>query len=70
MAKIADLRELGADDLRQKLTELEDQVFRLRLQQSMGQEGSGLKIHGVRRDIARVQTLLQEKGRDAAAATS
>ncbi len=69
MAKIADLRELGADDLRRRLTELEDQVFRLRIQQSMGQESSGAKIHGVRRDIARIQTLLQEK-RGEAQATS
>ena len=66
MTKNADLRELGPDDLQQRLVELHDQVFRLRIQQSMGQEDSGNKIHGVRRDIARVKTLLREKSGAAA----
>jgi large subunit ribosomal protein L29 len=66
MTKIADLRELGSEDLAQRLTELDDQLFRLRLQQSMGQADSGSKIHGVRRDIARVKTLLREKRGSAA----
>jgi large subunit ribosomal protein L29 len=66
MTKIADLRDLGADDLTQRLTELDDQMFRLRLQQSMGQADSADKIHGVRRDIARIKTLLREKSGSAA----
>jgi large subunit ribosomal protein L29 len=66
MTKIADLRDLGADDLTQRLTELDDKMFRLRLQQSMGQADSGDKIHGVRRDIARIKTLLREKSGSAA----
>lgn len=61
MAKIGELRELSADDLAQRLTELDDQLFRLRLQTSMGQDASSGKIAGVRKDIARVRTLLREK---------
>jgi large subunit ribosomal protein L29 len=61
MAKIGELRDLSADDLTQRLTELDDQLFRLRLQASMGQDASAGKIAGVRKDIARARTLLQEK---------
>ena len=61
MAKIAELRELSADDLRQKEHELDDQLFRLRIQKSMGQLETPLKVRYIRRDLARVKTLLRQK---------
>jgi large subunit ribosomal protein L29 len=59
---LSELRSLSADDLRQRARDLDDQVFRLRLQRSMGQSESGHKIGPLRRELARVMTVLREKG--------
>ena len=61
MAKIAEFKDLSADDLRSKERELDDQLFRLRIQKSMGQLEAPLKVRTVRRDLARVKTLLRQK---------
>jgi large subunit ribosomal protein L29 len=55
------VRELGLTDLKGRQKELQEQLFRLRLQQSIGQLDSGLKIRQTRREIARVLTILREK---------
>ena len=55
------VRELSADDLRGKEKELQEQLFRLRLQKSIGQIDNALKIRETRRNIARVKTILKEK---------
>ena len=60
MTKIAELRELGAADLEQRERALAEQLFRLRLQKSMGQEEAAGKLQQTRRDLARVKTLLRE----------
>ncbi len=59
--KTAELRELTVDDLRQRERDLDDQLFRLRIQKSMGQLEAPLKVRSVRRDLARVKTLLRQK---------
>ena len=59
--KAGEVRELGVDELRTRERELDDQLFRLRIQKSMGQLDQPLKVRGVRRDLARVKTLLREK---------
>ena len=61
------VRELSADDLRGKEKELQEQLFRLRLQKSVGQIDNALKIRETRRDIARVKTILKEKQGSASA---
>ncbi len=61
MAKIGELRDLSVDELRIREHDLDDQLFRLRIQKSMGQLDVPLKVRGVRRDLARVKTLLREK---------
>ena len=69
MTKIAELRDLGVDELHQRERDLDDQVFRLRIQKSMGQLETPTKLRSVRRDLARVKTVLTEKqGRGASAA--
>ena len=60
--QLSELRGLTADDLRQRAKDLDEQVFRLRIQRSMGQAESGNKIRPLRRELARVQTVLREKG--------
>ncbi|HOE14717.1 MAG TPA: 50S ribosomal protein L29 [Candidatus Saccharicenans sp.] len=58
--KIREIRELSADDLRQKVIELKDQLSRLRFQKAMGQLDNPMKIRNIRKDIARINTVLQE----------
>jgi large subunit ribosomal protein L29 len=55
------VRELSVDDLKRKEKELQEQLFRLRLQKSVGQIDNALKLRETRRDIARVKTILKEK---------
>ncbi len=59
--KVAELRDLTAADLQLREKELDDQLFRLRIQKAMGQLESAGKMRTVRRDLARVKTLLRER---------
>jgi large subunit ribosomal protein L29 len=59
--KIGEFRDLGADELKQREKDLDDQLFRLRIQKSMGQIEAGHKVKSLRRDLARVKTVLREK---------
>ena len=60
--KAGEIRELTVDDLRARVKDLEDQTFRLRIQKSMGQVEAGNKMRPLRRELARVKTVLREKG--------
>ncbi len=59
--KVTECRDLGVDELRQREKEMDDQLFRLRIQKSMGQLEAAHKLQAVRRDLARVKTVLREK---------
>ena len=59
--KAAELRELGADELGVRERDLTDQLFRMRIQKSMGQLEAPEKIRMVRRDLARIKTVLRQK---------
>jgi len=59
--KVAEVRDLAVDELRQRAKELDDQLFRLRIQKSMGQIEAAHKGKILRRDLARVKTVLREK---------
>ena len=59
--KAAELRALSADELSAKVRDLTDQLFRLRIQKSMGQLEAPAKVKSVRRDLARVKTVLRQK---------
>ena len=59
---MTDLRGLSADELTRRAGDLEEQVFRLRIQKSMGQGEAGNKIRPLRRELARLKTVLSEKG--------
>jgi large subunit ribosomal protein L29 len=58
---VAEIRELSVDVLRDREKELDDQLFRLRIQKSMGQLEAPAKVRELRRDLARVKTILREK---------
>jgi large subunit ribosomal protein L29 len=59
--KAAELRELGVDELGTRERDLIDQLFRMRLQKSMGQLEAPEKMKTVRRDLARIKTVLRQK---------
>ena len=61
--KATDLRGLEVEDLRARERELEDQAFRMRIQKSMGQLEAPAKIRDVRKDLARIKTVLREKAK-------
>ena len=56
-----DIRERSDDELRKTLGDLEEQLFKLRFQKSTGQIENPIKIHEVRKDIARVLTVINER---------
>lgn len=58
----SDLRDKSADELRDELLSLRKEAFNLRFQQSSGELKSAARIREVRRDTARVLTVLKEKG--------
>ncbi|MEE9434722.1 MAG: 50S ribosomal protein L29 [Sphingorhabdus sp.] len=61
MAKTADLRVKTDDELSTQLTELKREAFNLRFQSATGQLEKPLRIREVRRDIARIKTLIGER---------
>ena len=61
MTAVAELRELPSEQLEERIRDLDDQVFRLRLQKSMGQTEAANKMKDIRRDRARAKTLLRER---------
>ena len=60
------LRDQSTEELKNTLGTLEEQLFKLRFQKSTGQIEDPTKIRQVRRDIARVQTVLNELQQESA----
>ena len=60
------VRNLTEEELRHQESDLADQLFKLKFQLNMGQTESLKKIRGLRKDIARVKTILGERERSAA----
>ena len=55
------VREMSEGEIGAEEKKLQEQLFKLRLQKSLGQLDNALKIRETRRDIARVKTILKEK---------
>ena len=60
------LREQTAEQLREQLVALKKEAFNLRFQQATGQLENTARIRAVRRDVARVNTILNQKAAVAA----
>lgn len=58
--KISDIRELSVDELTSRLRDLKQEGLNLRLQQATGQLENTTRIREVRREVARVNTVLTE----------
>ncbi len=61
--KPTELRELSDDELMDKDQELKDQLFKLKFQHALGQLENAMKLKNIKRDRARIKTILIERER-------
>lgn len=59
--KVDKIRELGDEELEDKLQELSEEIFRTRIQKETGQLDQLGKVRSLRRDLARAKTVLRER---------
>ena len=59
--KVTELRDMTADQLQAKLKELKSELFNLRFQHAINQLDNPHKISDVKKDIARVMTVIRQK---------
>lgn len=62
--RAGELRELSVDELSQKEQDLKEELFNLRFQRATGQLENLMRLAQVKRDIARVKTVLRQKKGD------
>ena len=61
--KASDLRDMDVESLRAKTQEIDDQLFRMRIQKSMGQLEAPGQMRTIKRERARILTILKEKAK-------
>ena len=59
--KARELRDLSEEELKNKEEEIKDQLFKLKFQHTLGQLENAMKLKNLKRDIARIKTILREK---------
>lgn len=59
--KARELRELSEEELYSKEEELKDQLFKLKFQHAIGKLENEMKLRNIKKDIARIETILREK---------
>ncbi len=59
--KIKDIRDMGIDELKKKNTELVEELLRLRIRHASEKIESTAMLSNLRKDIARIKTILREK---------
>lgn len=59
--KTTEIRELSAAELDTKIADLKEQLFNLRFQMATGQCENPMKVHEIKRDIARIKTIQRER---------
>jgi len=59
--KARELREMSQDELQQNLADLKSELFNLRFQLATGQLENPMRIRQVKKDIARIKTILRER---------
>ncbi len=69
MTRVAELRDLTDDELLERLESNKEELFNLRFQLATGQLDNPMRITQVRRDVARILTILRERQAQAAAGT-
>ncbi|HET9443660.1 MAG TPA: 50S ribosomal protein L29 [Acidimicrobiales bacterium] len=61
MTKVSELREMADAELESRLGETKQELFNLRFQLVTGQLDNSARIGDVRKDVARIETLLRER---------
>ena len=61
MMKAKEIRNLSTDELNKKLEELKKDLFMLRMQHATNQLDNPLRLNAVKKDIARIKTIIREK---------
>lgn len=61
--KATEFRELTDDELLHKEEELKDQLFKLKFQHALGQLENAMKLKNIKKDLARIKTILREKNK-------
>jgi large subunit ribosomal protein L29 len=61
--KATEFRELTEEELLNKEEELKDQLFKLKFQHALGQLENAMKLKNIRKDLARIKTILNEKNK-------
>jgi large subunit ribosomal protein L29 len=61
VSKVSEMRELSVEELEQRLTETNEELFNLRFQHATGQLENYRRLRELRRDIARLKTILREQ---------
>lgn len=64
--KPADIRKLAPEEIRSKISDARDELMKLRFQQVSGQLTDASRLHVLRKDIARMETILAEALKNAA----
>lgn len=59
--KLSEIRELSTEELNEKIYQLKEELFNLRRKQSVGQLENGKQVYFIRKDIARIYTVLRER---------
>ncbi|MGH2749245.1 MAG: 50S ribosomal protein L29 [Actinomycetota bacterium] len=58
---LAEIKELSTEEIREKLEETKEELFNLRFQHATGQLDNYRRLRELRKDVARVKTLLRER---------
>ncbi|MBZ0309134.1 MAG: 50S ribosomal protein L29 [Anaerolineae bacterium] len=61
MTSAADIRQLTDNEIKEKLDEAKEELFKLRFQRSLGQLENTARIRTVRREVARIKSVLRER---------
>jgi len=61
--KATEFRELTEDELLNKEEDLKDQLFKLKFQHALGQLENAMKLKNIKKDLARIKTILREKNK-------
>lgn len=58
--KASEIRELGLDEMKDRSTELNEELFNLQFQHATGQLENPMRLRQIKKDIARVKTVIRE----------
>ena len=64
--RASDIREMSVDEIKSRIAELEEERFRLNFRNATEPLDDPLRLRGIRKDIARLKTILRERALESA----